>query len=122
MWVLDAKGRIQFDSDVGNIGVDLSDRAYFKTFLTPSNTQLYLGAPVRSRVNQSWVISISRGVFKADGALDYVMVAAIKPNYFQELWQQLGLGTQGSVSLFRSDGVLMIRSPHLEDSIGKQYC
>ncbi len=121
MWVLDGKGRIKFDSDEGNIGANLSDRDYFRIFESQPETRVYLGTPVRSRFNKNWVITVSRPLFNKDGSFGGVVVAALVPGYFETLWAQLNLGDQGSVSLFKSDSVLMFRSPAYEEGMGKSF-
>jgi two-component sensor histidine kinase/PAS domain-containing protein len=120
MWVMDAQGRIVYDSDNGNIGVDLSGRAYFQVFKTAPQTQLYLGAPVKSRQN-IWVISVSRPLHDAQGNFTGIIVAALDPGYFDKLWSNLNLGPDGSVSLFRSDAMLMMRSPLVDASLGTSF-
>lgn len=60
MWVMDAQGRIQYDSDEGNIGVSLADRPYFQIYLTQPLTGFYLGTPVRSRSTGTWLVSAAR--------------------------------------------------------------
>jgi hypothetical protein len=49
IWVMDSSGKIKFDSDVGNIGVSLADRDYFRVYREQPGTGFFLGRPVRSR-------------------------------------------------------------------------
>jgi hypothetical protein len=44
IWVLDAQGRIRYDSDPGNIGISLADRPYFQVYLAQSQTLFYVGS------------------------------------------------------------------------------
>ncbi len=44
IWVLDAQGRIQYDSDLGNIGISLADRPYFQVYLAQPQTRFYPGS------------------------------------------------------------------------------
>ena len=37
------------------------------------------------------------------------------------MWSSLGLGTGGSVALFRRDGLLLARSPYVESAIGQSF-
>ncbi|MBI2724648.1 MAG: PAS domain-containing protein [Polaromonas sp.] len=122
MWVLDKTGRIRFDSDVGNIGINLSDREYFRVYQQKSPpTGVHLSAPVRSRSVGTWLISVSRPMYSPQGELLGVMVAALQPSYFDRLWQSVDLGEGGSIVLFRTDGTLMMRSPIDDKAMGKSF-
>ena len=122
MWILDKSGRIVFDSDVGNIGLDLSDREYFKLYQQKNtHAEVHLSAPVRSRSVGTWLISVSRPIQSAQGELLGVMVAAMEPSYFDKLWQAVDLGAGGAIVLFRKDGTLMMRSPADDNAMGKSF-
>lgn len=121
IWIMDAQGRIKYDSDVGNIGVSLANRPYFQVYLAQPQTQFYLGNPVRSRSTGTWLVSAARPLRAPDGGFAGIIVAAVEPPYFDKLWRSVDLGTDGSIALFRSDGVLMMRSPFDEAAMGKAF-
>ena len=121
LWVLDAQGRIQYDSDTGNIGIDFADRPYFQIYKTQPNTVFYLGKPLRSRVTGKWLISAARPVISEDGRIEGVMVAAIEPPYFDALWRQMDLGDDESVALLHRQGDLVMRSPFSEAAMGQNF-
>ncbi len=121
IWVLDAEGRTVFDSDVGNIGVKLADREYFQVYQQHPATGFHLSATVRSRSTGTWLISASRPIRTRNGALAGVIVAAIEPPYFDQLWRGIGLGPGGVIAMFRRDGVLMMRSPAEDAAMGKVF-
>ncbi len=121
IWVLDAEGRILFDSDTGNIGVALGDREYFQIYKKQPATQFHLSAPVRSRTTGTWLISASRPLPATGEAPFGVIVAAIEPPYFDKLWRGINLGEGGAIALFRRDGTLMIRSPMVDAAMGKAF-
>ncbi len=121
MWVLNAQGRIAYDSDSGNIGVNLADRAHFQIYLGQPQTRFHVGAPVRSRSTGTWLISAARPMPSADGSFAGIVVAAIEPPYFEKLWQSVELGPGSSTTLFRNDGTLLMRSPFDEAVMGKSF-
>ncbi len=120
MWVLDAGGRIRLDSDVGNVGLNLADRSYFQDYLKIPDLGFRLADPVRSRTTGGWLISATRPLRDASGRLQGVIVAAIEPRYFDQLWRSVDLGEGGSVSLIRRDGTLMMRSPYNDSQLGSK--
>jgi signal transduction histidine kinase/CheY-like chemotaxis protein len=111
MWILDDQGRIVQDSDVGNIGTLLGDRAYFRRYLEHPETGFLLANPVRSRTNGGWLNSATRPLLGPQGQFEGVVVAAVEPPYFDELWRSVDLGADGAISLLRRDGTLLMRSP-----------
>ena len=120
MWVLDAQGRIVYDSDIGNIGVSLADRAYFQIYRSQPQTQFHLGAPVRSRTTGSWLITAVRPLTGADGRFAGAVVAAVEPPYFDKLWRTVDLGVGSTITLLRRDGMLMMRSPMNDATMGQK--
>src|SRR3954468_5564372 len=83
IWVLGADGHISLDSDDGNIGLDLSDREYFKVYQRVPSTEFFIGPLVRSRTVGSWLLSASRPLRDANGAVRGVITAAVEPGYFE---------------------------------------
>ncbi|MES2974767.1 MAG: PAS domain-containing protein [Pseudomonadota bacterium] len=121
IWVLDGAGKLVYDSDTGNIGAQMADREYFRVYQADPATGFHISAPVRSRSTGNWLISASRPLRDAKGAVTGVIVAAVEPPYFDKLWRQIDLGPDGAVALFRRDGMLMMRSPMVDDAMGKNF-
>ena len=119
LWVLDLNGRIAFDSDFGNIGLDLHDRPYFVATQSAPAGNIYFGEPVQSRTTGTWMINVARGIYDAHGRLTGVLTGALEPPYFNALWSRINRGPNGSIALYRNDGTLMLRSPQNEGSPSK---
>ncbi len=121
IFVLDARGRIAFDSDIGNIGVDLSDRQYFRVHRDDPKRGLHMGDPVVSRSVGTWFVSISLPLLSSDGRFDGVIVAALELLNLEKVWGGVDIGENGSIALVRRDGTLYMRSPYREGLLGKTY-
>ncbi len=121
IWVLDAEGRILFDSETGNTGRSLADREYFQIYRQQPATQFHLSAPVRSRATGTWLLSASRPLHTRGEKFSGVIVAAVQPPYFDKLWRGIKLGEGGAIALFRRDGTLMMRSPMDDAAMGKAF-
>src|SRR5579883_2553693 len=65
-----------------------SDREYFKYHVGNEARELFIGAPIRARNIQDWVIPVSRRFNKADGSFGGVAVVLVRPDYFQNFYQQ----------------------------------
>lgn len=121
MVVIDSQGHLQYESGQGNVGVDLADRAYFQIYLTQPQTNFYVGAPVRSKATNLWAISATRPLQPSDGKFRGIVLAVLDPLYFDKLWRSIGLGDMGSITLFRQDGALMMRTPFDETVMAKSF-
>ncbi len=121
IWTLDEQGRIDLDSDVGNIGISLADREYFQVYRQQPGTGFYIGPGVRSRSTGTWLISASVPLRDGAGQWRGVMVAAVEPPFFERLWRELDLARQGAVSLFHRNGQLLMRSPPDPKGLGQHY-
>ncbi len=121
IWVLDAQGRVRHAPDASAVGLQLADREFFQVYVRNPRAGFYLGAPVRSRTTGRWLISAARPLYDAKGTFAGVVVAGLDPPYFDRLWQALDLGPNGAVALLRRDGVLLMRSPFLEQAMGQSF-
>lgn len=121
LFVVDTQGRITYDSNGSSVGVDVADRAYFQIYQTQPLTTFHISPPLRGRVSGKWVINAVRPLYSTDGKFSGLIVASVEPPYFEELWSSVNLGMDGSVILFRRDGVLMMRSPFDDAVMGKEF-
>ncbi len=121
LWVTDAQGRLIHESGEGNLGADLSNTAYFKFLHAQPQTVFLVSPPVKSRIDGQWLVPTARPLLAADGTFAGTIAASVNPLYFDKLWRSINLGEGGAITLFRRDGVMMMRSPFHEPSIGKSF-
>ncbi len=119
IWMLDADGVARVESEPGRAGRSFADREYFQAHRRRPDGRLFVGPVVRSRVWQGeWLMSASLPLRDGKGNLQGVLVAAIRPAYFESLWSQIDFGNRGAVSLFHASGQLMMRSPPAPQGTG----
>ncbi len=94
------------------------DREYFQVHKARSDLGTYISAPFRLHRDGQWAISLSRRISHPDGSFAGVVVGKMRLSYFQDLFESLALGKQGSINLFRTDGILIARYPYIEDDVG----
>ena len=119
--VLDEQGRAIYNSDADYTGLDLSYRDYFTERRAKPETGFVIGAPIINRRNSKWVIPATETVRKADGAFAGVVVAAVDPLFFDRVWTLDKQIPTLNVTLFRADGVMLMRSPINELLVGRSY-
>lgn len=122
--LLDNKGDVIADSAsltprTGNF----ADREYFQVHVDNPSSQMMISRPFRSRgPEQDWRISFSRRVSSEQGAFLGVAEAAMRLDYFSELFKSLSVGRDSSVNLISRDGFLLAQQPPLgDDLIGRDF-
>ena len=117
--VLDRDGKVVRGSKSEAIGAELGDREYFQAQKAAPGRGLFISSPFTRRVTgDDDVIALSRALRSADGAFAGVVVGTMRLAYFKKLFSKTDLGARGSISLFRTDGVVMMRVPSGPGQIG----
>ena len=118
--VLDVRGDVVFDSGgVEPRKANLADRGYFQALQQGNYTGLYIDVPLYSRVTGKHTLAMARPYHHADGRFAGVVVGGLRIEYFSELLSALDLGEHSGITLFRSDGTVVVRFPYREDDVGK---
>lgn len=108
--VIGPDGRVREDSRPGSpsIGLDLSDRAYFRVHLRSDTPETYFAAPVTSRIDGQTVFPISTAIRDDTGALVAVLVASVSTDYFDAIVSPRPV-LAGQVALVQPEQDLWIR-------------
>ena len=109
--VLDAEGMWLYSSLPETPTHNNSDRRYFIHHREAQGNALRISEPLQSRLTGRSTIILSKRIDKQDGSFGGVLTAAIDSDYFNRFYQTFQLGTDGSISLLRNDGVILIRWP-----------
>jgi diguanylate cyclase (GGDEF)-like protein len=122
--VLDQNGSIILDSlsarpRKGNFG----DREYFKVHRdSPHDIGLYVSKPFKARLQGGiWSVSVSRRVNRPDGSFAGIVSGTMTLDYFRRLFSRVALGANGSITLLRDDGTMIVRNVANDDEIGRDW-
>ncbi|MBX8555759.1 sensor domain-containing diguanylate cyclase [Pseudomonas cichorii] len=88
-----------------------ADREYFKYHQKNESLAPYIGPPIQSRTTGEWIITVSIRLEDANGAFAGVALATLRLESFLEFFRSFELGANGIVSLARTDGVQLVRTP-----------
>ncbi len=108
-----------------SVGIDVSDRAYFtahRPVMSEGNTgegELFIGAPIRSRVDNAWLMPISRPVRDDKGNLLAVVVASMDLRYIAKLFSSIDAGPHKLEVLLHSNGQVVSVFPFDFTQIGR---
>ena len=115
--VANAKGNWTYSSLAEMPRHTISDRDYFVYHRDTPDNALRISELLQSRIDgQSSMIVLSKRITKLDGSFGGVVAAAIDKDYFNGFYRMFQLGPDGSISLIRSDGTLLIRWPQADRS------
>ncbi|WP_244561065.1 hybrid sensor histidine kinase/response regulator [Azospirillum oryzae] len=95
--------------------VNVSDRDYFAYLRDHDTDEPFISEPVRNRGNGSWTIYLARRISGPDGGFVGLVLGAIELSYFERIYKALQPDADGSISLWRRDGILLARYPMLPD-------
>ena len=81
----------------------------------------FVSVPVRNRGNNKWTFYLSRRLDAPDGRFMGLVLVGLSSEFFSDFYDSIGLGEGSTLSLIRSDYVLLARSPNSDPLIGKTF-
>jgi len=117
--VLDDKGNSIVDSgSVVPRSFNGADRDYFRVHAERPHAGLFVGEPIKSRINGMWGISVSRRFNKPDGSFGGVISVSVEPEYFLSFFRDAAIGAGNSMMLYHTSGMRIARVPEVGPGIG----
>jgi diguanylate cyclase (GGDEF)-like protein len=117
--IVNETGRITLDSRNSNPSQqNLSDRDYFQVHKDSDFVGLFVSRPFKSRLSGRMLVAFSRRLSHPDGSFSGVVLGAMLQDYFQTGFKDFSLGPNGTVTLARTDGIVLMRWPYREDFVG----
>ncbi len=121
IFIVDTKGEtVSTSRTFPRDHVAVVDREYFTVHRDHPQYGLYIGNPVRNRIDGQWTMYVSRRLYGRNGEFAGVVAVALNLPYFEELYQSISFGGIQPITLYLADGTLVARSPHDEAIIGKR--
>jgi diguanylate cyclase (GGDEF)-like protein len=91
---------------------NFADRDYFGILRDHPQDGVFISRPFLSRLrNGDPSIAFVRRLNDANGNFDGIIQGAMRLAYFQELFENLNLGADGSITISRTDGYILARLP-----------
>ena len=86
----------------------------------PPTRGLQIGDPVRSPVNNQWVVPVTLPLPRADGTLS-IVCAILELDWVTQRFELQRVKPNGSITIIKDNGVTLFRSPTIEGSIGRSF-
>jgi len=101
--------------------INVSDRAYFRTFKYDPYSPDVLIEPLHSRISGAWTILIVRKIMGPNGEFMGVVGRGIEPANFEKFFESVVLGEGATISMLHRDGTLLARYPHSSELMGQNF-
>jgi len=101
--------------------LNISERAYFKTFKSDPHSQGVLTEAVFSLLNSNLNTVIAHRLNGENGVFLGVMTRRINPANYEKFFASLAIGTGAAISMFHADGTLMARYPRADHMVGQKF-
>ena len=119
--VFDAEGRLLFGSDFRNPALSIADRDYFQALRAAPDRALHFSETLTVRTTGTPGVVAHRAILGPAGAFLGVVAVPIDLRHFANEFARLRVGSQGVVSVRRSDDSrLVVRWPDLSSEINKK--
>jgi PAS domain S-box-containing protein len=102
--------------------VNVADRDYFEALRNDGDRTVFLSEPVQNRGTGTWTIYLARKITSSDKRFLGLVLGAMRLRYFEQQFASIAFSEkQGSIALFRRDGMLLTRHPQQADTVGRIY-
>ena len=97
--------------------VQVADREYFQHHQNFRDPALFISKPFRNRLDNNWLITVTKRLSNPDGTLRMIVGAAIKTSYFSNFYSTLEMGHNDRILLIRRDGIILSLEPFNEKTL-----
>ena len=97
---------------------DVSARDYFSYLRDHDDRDVFISQPARI-LDGSWTFFLARRINDRRGVFAGLVVGLVDAAYFEEFYRAISPNEGDSVTLFRRDGTLLVRHPHMDEKIGQ---
>jgi diguanylate cyclase (GGDEF)-like protein/PAS domain S-box-containing protein len=118
--LVNADGKlINFSSHWPTPNVTFADRDFFKKFQSDPRLTTYVSEPVLSRDTGHWTVLLAKRFAAPSGEFLGLVTGVIDLQYVESFFGSILLGEHSSIALLRSDGMVLVRYPRIEATVGK---
>jgi diguanylate cyclase (GGDEF)-like protein len=97
------------------VGMNYRERDYFHFLSSHDTRDVFIGQPVKSKVDGSINITVSRRINAQDGSFAGIVVSSVSMEFFRKLFESVQFKSGGLISLIADNGTPLATSP---DSFG----
>jgi signal transduction histidine kinase len=121
LWLLDSKAELLMDSTMyPSRQMNFADREYY----IPQRDKAienYIGPLVKGRITKKYSFTISHRINGKDGRFLGIVLVAVETDDFTNFLRNLDIGEGSRVTVFRTDGALILRQSMQDELLGKNF-
>src|SRR4051794_11112942 len=115
-----AKGSLVNSSEMWPVGdATITDRRYFREFMSGEPTSDVIVEAVVSRVTKVWTTVFARKIIGRKGEIIGFAVRGVEPSHFENFVASLALDNGTAISMIHRDGTIIARYPKDDRLIGQ---
>jgi len=95
--------------------------SYFAAHRNSTSKAAVFGAPITLAGAETPVTTVSRRIEDAQGNFGGVVVAAVDSRYFSDVYDDIEVGSRGTITLYDSSGRMLATEPYRADLIGSDH-
>ena len=100
--------------------MNFSEREYFAP-QRDKGVELYIGPVVKGKITKKYSFTISHRINGRDGGFLGIVLAAIETNDFTNFLSNINIGENSTVTVFSTDGAMILRQPMQDEYLGKTF-
>jgi PAS domain S-box-containing protein len=100
--------------------IDTSRREYFEALRDSDRPGSFIGLPFRNSTTGTWDLPIELRIDSQGGKFLGLVNVMVATRYFEDLYKRLVTSEGESIALFRIDGTMLARYPHLDRMMGEK--
>jgi diguanylate cyclase (GGDEF)-like protein len=118
--LFNAKGQLVNSSEMWPVAdASISDRRYFRAFISGQPTPDVIVEPVISKVTGVWTTVFARKITGRHGELIGFASRGVEPSHFESFVASLALNSDTAISMIHRDGTVIARYPHDAKIVGR---
>ena len=117
--VANAQGQFIYDASGVLYSATIEDRDYFLRNRDNPHGELVISKPLFARITHNWVVTLSRPISDEKGKFAGLIQAAVRAEYFQNIYTSLDLSSAHSITLFNDKLRMLARFPTNNEQLGK---
>ncbi len=98
--------------------ISTASREYFQALRDDARPGTFVGVPFRNSTNGTWDLAIELRIDGPGGDFLGLVNVMVASRYFEDLYKKLVTSEGESIALFRTDGTMLARYPHIERMMG----
>jgi signal transduction histidine kinase/ActR/RegA family two-component response regulator len=121
LWLLDDKANLLMDStEYPSRQMNFKEREYFAP-QRDKGIEFYIGPVVKGKITRKYSFTISHRINGKEGKFLGIVVAAIDTEDFTNFLRTIDIGKESTISVFRTDGALILRKPMEDRHLGRNF-